>query len=435
MSAAVRPRAWTALLALLAVLESVWATLGVSGTGDYPSDGGPALDALRRGDLHGLATAGPAMGTLSLLVRAPFTLLASPGAAHALDTYRWGVLPCALAMGILGVWLAGLARARGAAAAGQVAIVVLAVVNPLVGSALALGHPEELLTAALATAAVVCALDGRRAGAIVTLGLALACKQWAVIAVAPVILALGQGRLRALAGAAAVAALVTVPQVIGSPAAFLHTQLALAHEHYLNPSAYSWLYPLAPSVSLHLASGATASVAQLPSALVGLLHELIVALGAGVVAIAARHGRARHRDALLGALSAALLLRCTLDTETMPYYHLALLATLLAWDSLSGSRLPVRALAGTAVSYVLFDRLTPTAVGTSAASALYGAAAVAALAVLLRAGRLAAPGAGENGPQCAPPSSASTAASRWSRIFPSRVSARMESSSTSSSAA
>ena len=51
------------------------------------------------------------------------------------------------------------------------------------------------------------------------------------------------------------------------------------------------------------------------------------------------------------------LLRCTVDTETMTYYHAPLFASLVAWDALRGERLPLRGLAAVGVSYVVFDRL------------------------------------------------------------------------------
>jgi hypothetical protein len=73
-----------------------------------------------------------------------------------------------------------------------------------------------------------------------------------------------------------------------------------------------------------------------------------------------------------------------LDTETMPYFHVALLFDLLAWDAVAGERLPWRALAGAGVSYVLFDRLTPEAVGAASSSIAYGATSLIVLILLVR---------------------------------------------------
>ena len=72
----------------------------------------------------------------------------------------------------------------------------LCLVNPLTWEAIRLGHPEELLGGALCVGAVLAALRGRTLPAAVLLGLALATKQWAVIAVLPV-LAAAPGAARA----------------------------------------------------------------------------------------------------------------------------------------------------------------------------------------------------------------------------------------------
>ena len=97
---------------------------------------------------------------------------------------------------------------------GALVIVLVALVNPLVVSAAELGHPEELLTASLCVAALVAALEDRSLLTIVLLGFALACKQWALVAVLPVLFALERARVRVLLGALATAALLTLPPVL-----------------------------------------------------------------------------------------------------------------------------------------------------------------------------------------------------------------------------
>ena len=292
-------------------------------------------------------------------------------------------------IGLLGVWLAGIARARGTGRLGQVAIVALAVFNPFVESALQLGHPEELLTASLAIGAVVAAARRRDPLTVVLLGLALASKQWAVIAVFPVLAIVGAHRLRTLAGAAAIAAVATLPAFVGSPGAFVSSHLALVHEHYLEPSVYSWLFPLAPQVTVHLSGGLVHQGARLPAGLVGLLHPLIIgvalAIAVGLARLARRHlgPPGLGPDQIFAAVALIFVLRCTLDTETMPYYHAPLFATLLAWDAMRGERLPVRALAAAAAGYVLFDRLTLNVVSPAAAAWLYAAVTLVVAAVLL----------------------------------------------------
>ena len=71
--------------------------------------------------------------------------------------------------------------------------------------ALEYGHPEELLGGVLCVAAALAALGRRPVAAGLLLGLAVANKPWAVLAVVPVLLVLDRGHLRALAAAGAAA--------------------------------------------------------------------------------------------------------------------------------------------------------------------------------------------------------------------------------------
>src|SRR5207302_1694865 len=93
--------------------------------------------------------------------------------------------------------------------------------NPLTLPALELGHPEELLGACLLIAAVLLAgEEGSRSRPLLAgaaLGLAIANKQWALLAAGPVLLATPPAlRLRCGAAAAAVAAAVLVPLLFAS---------------------------------------------------------------------------------------------------------------------------------------------------------------------------------------------------------------------------
>jgi hypothetical protein len=88
-------------LVLVALVLSAHAALSATTLGDYPDDGGPALAALLHGDLHAFGQAHPAMGALSLLVRAPFAAIAYIGHPSVENIYRWGVLPCVMSVGVL----------------------------------------------------------------------------------------------------------------------------------------------------------------------------------------------------------------------------------------------------------------------------------------------------------------------------------------------
>jgi hypothetical protein len=376
-----------ALLATALVL-SVHATLSATTLGDYPSDGGPALAALLHGNLHSFGQARPAMGDLSLFLRAPFAALAYLGDPTALSIYRWGVLPCVLSVALLGLWLARIARSRGIGLIGQLPIVALSVLNPLTSSAISLGHPEELLTASLCVGALLAAVKQRTVLTVVLLGLALACKQWSVVTILPILFALERGRIRTLVGALALAAVITVPEVVGSPATYLRNQLFLTHEHLTESSAWSWWWPFGSNGTRYVLIEGTrvpVTLHRFPRALVESLHPLIIGLDALIAVIIARvRGLPLRRDDTFALMAVVLLLRCALDTHTMPYYHVALFLDLLAWDALTAKRLPLRALSGALLSWVLFDRLTPSFLGVAPSSILYGGSAAIVLVLLLR---------------------------------------------------
>lgn len=377
-----------AVLVATALVLSAHAAFSATALGDYPSDGGPPLAALLHGNLHAFGQARPAMGDLSLLLRAPFVALAYLGNPTALSIYRWGALPCVLSAALFGLWLAKIARARGIGLVSQLLIVALSVLNPLTSSAISLGHPEELLTASLCVGAVVAAVRQRSVLTMVLLGLALACKQWSVVTILPILFALERGRIRTLVGALALAAALTVPEVVGSPATYLRNQLFLAHEHLTESSAWSWWWPFGSNGTRYvLIEGARVPVMlhRFPRTLVESLHPLIIVLDAVIaVVIAQVRGLPLRRDDAFALMAVVLLLRCALDTHTMPYYHAALFLDLLAWDAFTAKRLPLRALSGAALSWMLFDRLTPSFLGVAPSSILYGISAGIVLILLLR---------------------------------------------------
>jgi hypothetical protein len=378
----------SAALACVALLISAHIAFSVRTLGDYPGDAGPAISALLHGSLRAFDRARPAMGALSLLLRAPFTGLAYIGRPTQLSIYRWGSLPCVLSLALLALWLGRIARVRGAGVLGQWLILLVSLLNPVVSSSIATGHPEELLTSVLCIAALVAALETRALLCTILLGLALACKQWSVLAVLPVLFALDRSRVRALVGALVLAALVTAPEVLGAPVSFLHNQLHLAdHRRGRTTSILSWFWLPAPNRTIHVVvEGVHISLRKhlLPRALVDSAHTLLISVDVLVAAAVARmRGLPLRREDAFALMALVLLLRCTLCLETMPYYHAPLFADLLAWDALRGERIPIRALAAAGASYVLFERIEPVA-GASTTSLCYCAVTVIAAILFLR---------------------------------------------------
>jgi hypothetical protein len=373
-------------------IVSAWLVSTVQATGDWSVDAWPAVDALAHGRVSGYLAAKAMMGPFSTLVQAPFAAIPSGG---ELDAYRWAAFPCVFAAGLLGLYLAGIARRRGASSLAQIVLAGLCLVNPLTVEALRAGHPEEILTAALAVAAIASASEGKRGRAAVLLGLAVASKQWAVIAILPTLMALSGSRLRVALSAGAVVVALVLPGLIASPANFFEvTGNAADTGRVVTP--WSVWYPVATvRTEMHRVDETklVAHVHEAPPLAGSLSHPLVVLLAVALpLALALR----RRSFGLTGADAMALLallalLRSALDPVDNLYYHEPLLLALLGWDALAAPRsLPLRGLAGAAIALVFWD-WSNNLVDVTLFNAVYvGLAVVVGLAIwaaLFRSGR------------------------------------------------
>jgi hypothetical protein len=329
-----------------------WLASTISGTGEWGGDSWPKIHALTQGNFTEFFSAKSMMGPFPSLAQAPFAAISSSG--DMLAAYRWSAFPCLLAAGLLGLYLAHLARRRGMPALGQALIAGLCLFNPLTIEALDMGHPEELLTAALVVAAIATASEGQRYRAALLLGLAVCSKQWAVIAILPVLMALPSSRIRIALVSGAIVAVLTLPALIAAPDTFSQVHGAAASAGRVVSPWNVW-YPAAEVTSEHHEVGPTSFTAEVhrsPPLVGSLSHPLIVFLAFGLpLALALRRGGFRLSGPDAMALLALLaLLRCALDPVDNLYYHVPLLLALLGWDALDGGRLPLRGLAGTAIA-------------------------------------------------------------------------------------
>jgi hypothetical protein len=199
-------------LAALASWAMAWLGLYGMAWNNYEYEAQPAFGALGHGHLLQFLRLAPAYGG-SLIERAPFALLADAAGGGRLAVYRAVAVPGLMAVGLLGVWLvAEMRRAvpehprgtvggwsahrsvRGTpllgARAARALVLALCVANPLTLLALEHGHSEELLGGALCVVAVLLASRSRAFWAGVVLGLAVANKEWAIVALGPVLIAL-----------------------------------------------------------------------------------------------------------------------------------------------------------------------------------------------------------------------------------------------------
>ncbi len=335
------------------VIASTWLALTVPSMGDWPQDAGRAVLPLAHGDVGRYLSQHVGMGPVATLVQAPFAALTD---GDGLSAYRWACFPCLLIAGIVGLYLASIARRRGVSRLGQVLIAGLFVVNPLTVEALQWGHPEEILTAALAVAAVAAASEGKSRRAALLLGLALASKQWALIAILPTLMALPGRRVRTGCLALAVAAALMLPGIAAAPQSFTNTQAGSAHTKGVVTPWSGW-YAISTLKTEVVGEGEATMTVQVhrPPPLVGAISRPLIVLLAFAVPIA--FGLRRRSFALSGADAMALLallalLRCFLDPVDNVYYHAPLLLAVIGWDALSCKGLPLRALLATAAAFV-----------------------------------------------------------------------------------
>ena len=363
-----RENAPCAFVAAAACTAMAWLGLYGFAWNDYESEARPAFEALVRGHVVGFLRLAPAYGG-SLVERAPFALLPSLWGGGALAVYRAVAVPCLVAAAVLGVWLVSRMRSEGRSALARAVALGVCVANPITLRALELGHPEELLGGCLSVAAVLLAARrangrGRSLLAGILVGLAIANKEWALVAIGPVLLATPPGqRRRCLAGACISCAAVLAPLLLATSGGFASNTAAVA-----TPSASMIFKPwqLWWFLGHHSALALGPLGVHQPGYRVGppwagvVSHPLILAVGlalAGALWLRGRGVALSERDALL-ALALVLLLRCVLDTWDVIYYMLPFVLAVLAWElSLSARRPPVLALASTVLAWISFQWL------------------------------------------------------------------------------
>jgi len=370
---------------LAAVSVSAWiasrAPLGL----DYPTyDAGPSIRALIEGDLDAFLKRQPLMGIFSLLLRAPFAALARFGDGSELLVYRLGAFPCLLAASLLGVGLFHLMGQRGQNLPSRVVVAGVCVLNPMTFNALAAGHPEELLAGAMCVGAVLLAIRGRAASAAVVLGLALATKQWTVVAFLPVLIAAPVHRVRVAVGAVLIAAVLWAPYVIADSTRFVAvTKSTLTVGANIPPTNVWW--PLTTRTERTVFDGVEyvrVPIYSLPPALYGVTHPLIVLLPIPLSYLYWRRRRFRLPEDALGLLALLFLLRCALDPVNTGYYHVPLILALAGWEGMRRKGLPLVTMLTALALWLTYTQVAPPNMGPAVAYAFYLAWTVP-LAVLL----------------------------------------------------
>jgi hypothetical protein len=341
-----RPWFWVAS-AIFVVVASAWVAHDANTLWDYPADAGPPIDALVHLRFHDFLAARPDMGPLSMILRWPFAALGQAvgqgGPQHGyLDDYRFGVFPCMVAAGLLGLWLARIIEHANGPLLARVAVVVLSVINPVSLRAVHFGHPEEVLGAALLSGAAVAAVVRRPALGAALLALALVNKQWALIGLTAVVVAIvAANGWRSLRRPALVllgiGATLTLPLLIVDAGSFadLTTRMADLRGTYTFPASI-W-YPFAPALdpATHFVQ-ASRGLRETPDWLGLIARPLIVTVSVVVPLALARRVAGDVRSRALPLLALVMLLRCALDPANNGYYHEPFFIAVLCADALTG---------------------------------------------------------------------------------------------------
>lgn len=331
--------------------------------GDYAEEVQPTIEALLAGDPGAVTSGYYLMGPLSIVLRLPAAALVDAAGGDALLVYRAGVFVCLLAAVALGLVLRGRALSRGVNPWAAAAIAVLTVVNPPTVTALAYGHPEEVLTAALAVGAVLAALDGRLRWSVVLIVAAVLSKQWALLAIPVVLVAAGHRWRLVLAQTAVLGTLLAAPVVLADPGRFLATVEHLAA--VTDEASRQWgavlaqnvWWPLATPEPVRVFDGVEMVVVE-PRRLGDPYRSLARPLmGLIVLGLAIAVARARRRD-VLALLAAVFLIRSMLDPANGSYYHVPLVMSLVAWDARTRPW-PSAALLVSSLLWVTFERIQP----------------------------------------------------------------------------
>ena len=352
------------------------------GWNDYETEAAPAYASLTSGHLWRFLTLAPGYGG-SLELRAPFAFVPALWSGGQDAIYQAVSLPCLIAAAILGVWLVARMRPLAHSRLARATTLALCVVNPVTLYALQYGHAEELLGAVLCVAAVLSAQRGRAGWSGVLLGLAIVNKEWALLAVGPVLLA--SPRWRTIGIAATISACFYVPLLLpvlaGHASGAGASALAETSTGTIFQPWQLWWFFGSHGHVVRDAFGVVKLGYRTPPAWLGNIpHPLIIASSVPIALLAARRGR---KDALL-LLAFLLAIRFALDSWDTVYYPLPFIFALLAWEPLSRRRPPVLSLIASIVVWALFV-LAPGHLSADAQSGVFLVVTVPALLALATA--------------------------------------------------
>lgn len=299
-----------------------------------------SVEALARLDFGEAAAKQPIMGPVSLLLRAPFVALAGLFGGGMLLEYRLGSFACLVPLAALAFVLARMVEGDRPWAV-RLLVVGLVLAGPTTFKSLFWGHPEEALATALAVGGIMVA---RRHGLIgaAMVGAAIATKQWAILAVVPLVVAAEpERRGRVLVGAGAVALICMAPMAIGDLERFVEQNRANSRAGVgVTPASLWWPFGEVVNRSAGL-EGGEVDVYAIPGWMTELSQPLTTVVVFGTSILFWLRRRAFDTADALALFALVMLLRCVLDPMTISYHHAPFYTALAAAEIARTRRFPV----------------------------------------------------------------------------------------------
>lgn len=343
---------------LLCVAVLAWLGLVGFEFTDYDWEASGAFWALRTGDLEAFLSLVPAYGG-SFVLRAPFAWLTALWGGGELAVYRAVSLPGLLACALVAVVVVGRMRSLGRSRLDRAVVLVALVASPLALRALEFGHAEELLGGALCVAAVLTA-HSRPLLAGVLVGLAVANKPWALVAVPVVVAVVPAPRaVRTALVSGAVVLLVLAPLLVFGGGFVGNTVTAADTGEIFHPWQMWWF--LGEDGPMRQLGPGGLLLRRAPEWLTPLARPVVLTVP--ILLAAAWWWRCRaaaqtDRGAALLLLALVLHVRCLLDPWNIGYYALPALLALAAWEGLYRiNRPPILTLAFVALNWLTFEAL------------------------------------------------------------------------------
>ena len=214
--------------------------------------------------------------------------------------------------------------------------------------------PRSSCAPRFAIGAVLAAAREQTLLAAVLLGLAIATKAWAVLAIGPVLLALPGRRLLALAVAGTVCAVIVAPLMLAGAAATRRPRRP--HDRRDLPPVADLVAARRRDQPRRQRRASSEGARAAPAWLSPLTHPLIALLVVPLSLLYWWRNRGKPAgEQVLALLALLLLLRCILDPWNTVYYELPFLLALLSWEALCRpSRPPVLTLGATLATWVTF---------------------------------------------------------------------------------